>query len=160
MKKNITNPYQKLEGYNCFGCSVKNTFGLKMKFIENEDGLTCKWNPDNHFQGWMGVLHGGIQATLLDEIASWVVFVKLGKAGVTSELKVRYRQSLQITGKPLIIKGFLREMLRNIAVIDTYLYDSEGKLCAQGECKYFTFNDDVSKNEYFYPGKDAFYESD
>lgn len=158
MKRKISNPYQKLEGYNCFGCSSRNTFGLKMNFVEFEDGLSSEWVPEDHFQGWMGVLHGGIQASLMDEIASWVVFVKLGKSGVTSEMKVRYKHPVKMSEKPLKIKGILREMQRNIAVIDTFLYDDEGKLCAQGECKYFTFSDEVAKEKYFYPGKEAFFE--
>ena len=86
MKNEIHNPYQKIEDYNCFGCSSTNKLGLKMDFIEEEDGIYSYWTPEKHFQGWMGILHGGIQATLLDEIASWVVFVKLGKSGVTSEI--------------------------------------------------------------------------
>jgi uncharacterized protein (TIGR00369 family) len=158
MNKKITNPYQQIDGYNCFGCSGKNTFGLNMQFAETEEGLESKWLPPEHFQGWMGVLHGGIQATLLDEIASWVVFVKLGKSGVTSELKVRYKKAVKMSGECLIIKGVFREMQRNIAVIDTYLYDNTGILCAQGECKYYTFSDEVGKSEYYYPGKNEFYE--
>jgi uncharacterized protein (TIGR00369 family) len=157
MKKEICNPYQTIDGYNCFGCSSENRFGLKMHFIEEEDGLYSYWKPEEHFQGWIGILHGGIQATLLDEIASWVVFVKLGKSGVTSELKIRYKKAVEMKKTPLFIKGVMREMQRNIAVIDTYLYDSEGILCAQGECKYFTFSDETGKRDYYYPGKEAFY---
>lgn len=158
MKRKILNPYAGIEGYNCFGCSHKNMQGLKMSFFDTDEGLVCQWHPEDHFQGWMGILHGGIQATLLDEIASWVVFVKLGKSGVTSELKVRYKHPVKMNNQPLTIKGVFREMQRNIAIIDTYLYDSSGQLCAQGECKYFTFSDEVARNEYFYPGKDAFFE--
>ncbi len=158
MRKKISNPYQKIDGYNCFGCSGENSFGLKMNFIEEEDSVTCSWEPDSKFQGWIGILHGGIQATLLDEIASWVVFVKLGKSGVTSELKVRYKKTAKMTKQPMKIRGVFREMQRNIALIDSYLYDSGGELCAQGECKYFIFPDDVAKEKYFYPGKEAFYE--
>jgi len=158
MERTIFNPYQSLAGYKCFGCSAKNSFGLAMKFTEDEEGLSCEWIPPEHFQGWIGVLHGGIQATLLDEIASWIVFVKLGKSGVTSELKVRYKHPVKMSDKPLTIRATLRDMYRNIAVIDAFLYDYEGKLCAQAECKYFTFSDEVGKSQYYYPGKEAFYE--
>jgi len=156
--KKISNPYSSVEGYNCFGCSKTNSLGLRLNFLEYDEGLMCEWLPEEQFQGWVGVLHGGIQATLLDEIASWVVFVKCGISGVTSELKVRYKKPVKMTGKPIKLKGELREMQRNIAVIDCYLYDSEGILCAQAECKYFTFSEEVGKRDFFYPGKDAFYE--
>lgn len=158
--KNISNPYQKIAGYNCFGCSECNSNGLKLQFTEDETGLFAYWMPEEKFQGWMGVLHGGIQATLLDEIASWVVFVKLGKSGVTSELTVRYKKAVRMSKKPLLIKGVFREMQRNIAVIDTFLYDHENILCAKAECRYFTFSDEIARNQYFYPGKEAFYEKE
>ena len=35
--RRIINPYTKLEGYNCFGCSSKNDFGLQMDFFEDGD---------------------------------------------------------------------------------------------------------------------------
>jgi uncharacterized protein (TIGR00369 family) len=128
-----------------------------MEFTEDDDGLTCEWHPSKYFQGWTGILHGGIQATLLDEIASWTVTVKLGKSGVTSELVVRYRKPVPVNDKPLMIKGRVREIRRNIAIIDAFLYDHDGKLCSQAECKYFTFSDEVSKRDYNYPGREAFY---
>jgi uncharacterized protein (TIGR00369 family) len=155
----IINPFQKHPDYNCFGCSSTNSFGLKMNFIETEHGLECSWQPPSYFQGWINVLHGGIQASLMDEIASWVVFVKLGVSGVTSELKVKYKKAVEMTNKPITIKAQLREMQRNIAIIDCFLHDHESKLCATAECKYFTFNEEVSKESYLYPGIDAFYDA-
>ena len=39
------------------------------------------------FAGFHDILHGGIQATMMDEIASWVVLVKLDTSGVTYPLE-------------------------------------------------------------------------
>ena len=90
--KKISNPFEKSENYNCFGCSQNNKFGLQMKFFEDEDEIVTFWQPQNRFQGYNFVLHGGIQATLMDEIASWVVFIKLKTAGVTSKMEIRYKK--------------------------------------------------------------------
>ena len=67
--KKIRNPYAGMEdqGYNCFACCPSNPFGLKMEFYEDGDDIVCIWEPDLNYQSWIGTLHGGIQATLLDE---------------------------------------------------------------------------------------------
>ncbi len=80
----IVNPFIELgrgHDYNCFGCSPFNEIGLQLDFWEDGDYLVAKWQPRKSLEGWMGVLHGGIQATLLDEIAGWIkVFKKSGEA--------------------------------------------------------------------------------
>ena len=66
----IKNPWiesGRAHDYNCFGCSPFNEFGLHLEFWEDGDELVAKWQPRKSLEGWMGVLHGGIQATLLEE---------------------------------------------------------------------------------------------
>ncbi len=74
--KKIRNPYVDLKGYNCFGCSPNNIQGLHMHFEEHGEKIISEWTPKMQFQGYKNVLHGGIQATLMDEIASWCVQIK------------------------------------------------------------------------------------
>ena len=89
--RKIKNHWVHKEGYDCFGCSPDNPLGVKMEFYEDGDDIVCFWKPQAHYQGWIDTLHGGIQATLIDECASWVVFRKLQTSGVTNRLEVKYR---------------------------------------------------------------------
>ena len=75
--RRINNPFVRYDGYDCFGCAPENPLGLALDFFEDGEDLVATWEPGEHYQGYNRVLHGGIQATLLDEIASWVVFVKI-----------------------------------------------------------------------------------
>ena len=75
------NAYADLEGYNCFGCSPTNPWGLRCKFVDEGEYVTCHWLPSENFQGFFHILHGGIQATLIDEIASWAIFSHLKSPG-------------------------------------------------------------------------------
>ena len=50
-------------------------------------------------------LHGGIQATLADEISSWVVFRKFQTSGVTSRMEVRYHKPIRTTGGRIVPAG-------------------------------------------------------
>ena len=68
--RKIKNPWTDKEGYDCYGCCHDNPIGLHMDFYEDGDDIVCFWNPQQHFQGWVDPLHGGIQSTLIDEIAS------------------------------------------------------------------------------------------
>ena len=89
--KKIKNPFVGLEekGYNCFACCPSNPFGLKMEFYEDGDDIVCIWEPHENYQSWVGTLHGGIQATLLDEVGGWVISRKLQTTGVTTHLIIR-----------------------------------------------------------------------
>ena len=67
--RDIRNPFLNRPGYGCFGCSPNNEQGLRMSFAEEGEEIICSWEPDPRFAGYGGIIHGGIQATLHDEIA-------------------------------------------------------------------------------------------
>ena len=94
-KRKMYNAYADLEGYNCFGCSPTNPYGLKCKFVDEGEYITCHWVPSENYQGFFHVLHGGIQTTLIDEIASWAIFSHEKTAGVTTEMQVKYRRPVR-----------------------------------------------------------------
>ena len=105
----------------------------------------------------MNVLHGGIQATLLDELASWAVQTKCKTVGVTSSMEIVYKRPVQISLGEITLKGRIKEAGSRIAIVETELIDSQGKTCAMATVKYFLFNAEKAASEYFYPGADAFY---
>jgi len=154
--KKITNPYAEMPGYNCFGCSPKNEHGLQMRFFEEGDKVVSTWEPRGYLQGFHNVLHGGIQATLMDEIASWLVQVKTNTAGVTSELRVRYKKTVYINNGPILLKAKLKGMRRNLADVEVQLYDNENKLCAEADVTYYTFPPEIAKEKLHFPGRKAF----
>ncbi len=49
-KRQVNNPFTQIEGYNCFGCSPKNDFGLHLEFYEEGDEIVCEWQPKAQFQ--------------------------------------------------------------------------------------------------------------
>lgn len=55
-----------MPGNICFGCGKDNHEGLQIKsYWEGEEAI-CIWNSKEKYQGWKGVLHGGILASLVD----------------------------------------------------------------------------------------------
>lgn len=147
----ISNPFTGLEGYNCFGCSPDNISGLQMTFYEDNEDLISVWDPKDHFHGYRNILHGGIQATLMDEISSWVVYVKLKTAGFTSKLNARYLKPVFVDKGQLTIKARVKEKKRNLAEIEVKLYDNDGVLCSQANIIYYTFSQEKANKDLFYP---------
>lgn len=145
-----------LPDYNCFACSPNNEQGLHMEFFTDDETVWSEWTPKPQFDGWTGVVHGGIQATLMDETSEWFIFVKHGRSAVTMELNCKYKKPLSsVIGK---IKIIAKEVSfnRNICEIETHIFDSENQLCSQSFGKFYVFSEEESKNKYFFPGKEQF----
>ncbi len=155
----LKNPYARMPGYNCFGCSPDNASGLRMEFYEEGEEVVSTWNPGTEFQGFHDVLHGGIQATMMDEIASWVVFVKLETAGVTYQLKTKFKRPVHISKGPVTLRARLVQQRRSIASIEAILLDGEGKHCSEGMVDYYLVSRERAEREMHYPGRDFFYHS-
>ncbi|MDD3739317.1 MAG: PaaI family thioesterase [Lentimicrobiaceae bacterium] len=152
----IANPFGEMDNYQCFGCAPDNPFGLQMKFKLEGDEVVSEWNPKEHFQGWNGVLHGGIQATLMDEIASWVVFTILETSGVTSKMQVNLVKPLKIKNGPYTLRAKLIETKNNIASVSVTLADSNNIVCSDAIIDYFYYPVEIAKRRLFYPGIEKF----
>ncbi len=155
--RKIRNPFTIHKGFNCFGCSPDNPIGLQLNFIDHGDFITANWQPQTNYQGYHNLLHGGIQATLLDEIASWFVNVKLKTAGVTSKIEIKYKKTVYVDSGPIMLKATLIRLMRNIADIKVELFNDEKQLCAVGVAQYFTFSEKIAKEKYYYPEPNKFY---
>ena len=102
------------------------------------------------------MLHGGIQATLLDEIASWVVQTRCKTVGVTSSMEITFRRPVLISDGEITLCGRVKKAGTRMAVIETELLGNDGKVCATAVVNYFLFNAEKAAKEFFYPGADAF----
>lgn len=156
--RKILNPYPKYPGYNCFGCSPKNEHGLKMEFYEEGDYILSDWKPVEYLQGYHNVLHGGIQATLMDEIGEWLIQIKLKTAGVTSSLNARYLKPVSMVKGNIKLRASVVKQRRNLVDVLVELFDSDDILCAKADITYFTFPEKVAKDKFYYPGYDEFFD--
>lgn len=157
IERALVNPYVNLPGYNCFGCAPGNAAGLGMQFVETDFGVRSTWEPQAHVTGYPGVVHGGIQATMLDEIASWYVYVKLETAGVTAAMNVTYDRPVRSDAGPITIEATGHEPLEKRTRIFTEIRGADGEVCTRGECDYAVFPEAIARRRMHYPGVEAFY---
>jgi acyl-coenzyme A thioesterase PaaI-like protein len=120
----------------CFICGLENPVGLHLHIYEVEPGVVeTTYTAPEHFQGYPGVLHGGIVGALLDEIAGRAHMgtdVNQPRFMFTAKLEVKYRQNVPI-GKPLRIVGRAGKSQTRRAEAWSGIYDATtGELLAEG----------------------------
>jgi uncharacterized protein (TIGR00369 family) len=117
----------------CFICGIENPVGLKLKVYEIEEGIVESfYTAPEHFQGYPGILHGGIVAAILDEMCSRALMGDNPhpRLMVTGKLEVRYRRNVPI-GKPLKLVGKAGKSKRKMAESWAGIYDEMNELLAE-----------------------------
>ncbi len=117
----------------CFVCGLENPVGLRIHFYETAPGVVeATYTAPEHFQGYPGVLHGGIVATILDETSgrAWMGDPENPRFMYTAKLEIKYRKNVPVE-KPLKIVGKALESRRRTARGWAGIYDEEGNLLAE-----------------------------
>jgi uncharacterized protein (TIGR00369 family) len=123
----------------CFACGQENPISLGLKF-EKIDGNRVKgeFTPGENHQGYDGIMHGGLIATLLDEAMAYVMGFKDIQA-FTAELNIRFRTAVEIGKKLKIIGEFKKSKKSSIANVyytEAKIFDEEGNLKAKAKAKF------------------------
>lgn len=121
--------------HSCFACGELNAVGLRL--VLHVEGDTC-WTETtlaSDFQGWEGITHGGIIATILDEVMGWAL-ASADSWGYTARLTIDYRHPTPI-GRRLRAEGSLVERRRRLLTTRARLVDAEtGELLATADALY------------------------
>lgn len=128
MKKKLPN------ASHCFVCGLENPFGLQMSFyIDDQKQVVSEVTIPDQFQGYPGVVHGGIVATLLDEtLARAVMVTDPDRFMFTGRLTTRYRKPTPL-GVPVRLVGKVIRDRGKVAECASFLYGPDGELCAEAE---------------------------
>lgn len=76
---------------SCFVCGLRNSSGLQLRFETDGVRVRTRFVPRPEHAGFVGVVHGGILATVLDEIMVWACAVQTRAFGYCAEMSVRFR---------------------------------------------------------------------
>jgi acyl-coenzyme A thioesterase PaaI-like protein len=124
---------EQLSWQKCFVCGQENPHGLKIKFVRNSDEevmAECCIPVD--YQGYPGVVHGGVVAAMLDEVAGRVWWGDERPFVVTARLDVRYRKPTPV-GQTLKLVGKAGKRRGNVAEASGMIYGPDGSLLAEAE---------------------------
>ena len=121
----------------CFVCGPGNPEGLRLEFRMDKDRAEAEAEVSfpERYQGWEGVVHGGLLATVLDEAMIYAAGAK-GLKCVTGEMTVRYVKPAS-TGVAYELKGRFVEDQGRIVLAESELRDSDGLEVARATGKLF-----------------------
>lgn len=119
---------------HCFICGLENPYGLQLKFYETGPGeITADCTIPDRYQGYPGVVHGGIVAAMLDETAARS---QMGgfppRFMFTARLDLRYRKNVPVD-QPLHLVGKAGKTKGRTATATGMIYDQQGVLLAEAE---------------------------
>ncbi len=116
----------------CFVCGKKNPYGLKLEIKTSPDGKAeVEFVPAKEYQGYGGILHGGIAATLLDEIMVYAAY-GLGKPVATVKLTVKYRKPVPI-GRKIRVEGEVTSVTGRKVQARGKILDADGKVLVEAQ---------------------------
>jgi uncharacterized protein (TIGR00369 family) len=135
-----TIPSFEFEPHNCFACGSLNEHGLQLDLHLGDGRSWAELVLSARFEGWVGIAHGGILATLLDEVMAWAL-VAQDNWGVTARLAVDFRRPVPI-GQPIRAEGWIVRSRRRLVDTAGHVVDSGGTILARADAGYLTVDED------------------
>ena len=108
--------------HNCFACGTLNLHGLGIVHHVEPGRSWTELTLDRRFEGWEGIVHGGIVSTILDEVMAWSL-VGQDSWGVTARMSVEFRRPVEV-GTPIRADGWITRDRRRIAETAARIVDS------------------------------------
>jgi uncharacterized protein (TIGR00369 family) len=120
----------------CFGCGEGNPRGMHLQFERDDrrQRVVGRFSLGEEYQGATGFVHGGIIATVLDEVMSKVSRFFDVRA-VTAELTVEYLKPVRV-GQELLVEGFNARRDGRQLYHEGEIRDAAGTLLARGRGRF------------------------
>lgn len=119
---------------NCFACGVNNGMGLGLKFYKEEDGTVFgNFFADPKYEGYSGIIHGGVIATLLDSAMTHCLLMK-DISALTGRLSIKYSTTIR-TGVMVRLEARIVDESRKIFFLEGRA-SVEGKKVASAVGRY------------------------
>jgi uncharacterized protein (TIGR00369 family) len=120
--------------HHCFACGASNPIGMRLHIELSEGAARTEWVVGEDYVGWSDKLHGGIIATLLDEVMAWAPS-SFDSWAVTAEMTVRYRAAAS-PGDRLTATGRVAKRRRRIYEVVGEVRGPDNRLIAEGRGTY------------------------
>lgn len=121
----------------CVVCGPENPRGMQLRFQISDDGeVVADWTPTPDWEGFKGIIHGGIVTTVLDEAMSQAVSAR-GWPALTCELRVRLRKHVS-AGQTLRVRAWVVERQRRKILTEATLSSGSGEEHAHAWATFLT----------------------
>lgn len=120
----VMDPYTFGRHQMCFGCGPHNDHGLRMRFTKEGEVVKSRLTLGSGYDGPPGILHGGLQAMIADEVAGWTLVGLKGRIGLTTSLQIRYIGSMRL-GTEVVAEGRLTSESDGFATVQVTIKQGE-----------------------------------
>ncbi len=122
----------------CIACGRKNPIGMKLEFILKGETLeTSRYAFPKEFQGYKGVVHGGMISLFLDEAMVNLPLRLLKTPVVSGSIRVKLKKPLKV-GEEVIARAWMAKKKKKIFIVEGRLIKEEsGEIIAESEAVCF-----------------------
>ncbi len=109
----------------CFVCGHDNPHGMRIRFELLDTGVAeAVWTPEAAWDGYPGIVHGGLVSTVLDEAMSKAVAATSIRT-FTAGMRVRYRRPVA-SGDRFVIRGWVVKRVKRLIEAESSLEGPDG----------------------------------
>ena len=105
---------------SCFVCGESNPIGLNLRFETDGRIVQARFTPRKEHVGFREIVHGGLIATLLDEVMVWACAVGTKRFAFCAEFAVRFQKPLKPQEEVLAIGELIADRKR--------IFEAKGEL--------------------------------
>ena len=102
---------ERLPNWHCFGCDPSHPKGLRLELsVVAPDRLRCELTVGNEYVGAESIVHGGIIATIFDDLMMWCLLRFRHRFHVTAQMEQKLWRPT-FAGVPLVAEAGIEEDL-------------------------------------------------
>lgn len=128
-----------IDNSHCFVCGFSNSSGLKIAVKDTIENHTCSFTftPGPTYQGYSGIVHGGILSTLLDEAMAHAIMGNESNKAivVTANIKIRFLKPAPI-GFPMKVAATKTGERKNLFFAKASAMLTDGTVLAEAEGRF------------------------
>lgn len=121
---------------DCFVCGERNPAGFKGKFeIDDHGHILFRFRGHPTMQGFGTIMHGGLQATILDETMGWATAVSCKRMTVLAEITVRYMKRTPLE-TDLVVEAWTTSVGSRLIKAEGVIRDEQGTIYTKAVGKF------------------------
>lgn len=125
----------------CFVCGDKNPSGLNLRFFSDGRITRTRYTPSTHHEGYKGIVHGGIVATIMDEVMIKAILA-LDIRSVTASMEFKFRAPA-IVGEELHFEGEIISQKGRVIKTAGSAKTKDGRVIAEATAVYVRPSDEL-----------------
>ncbi len=122
----------------CFVCGEENPKGMHLKFRRENGRVYGRFTLSKYYQGYDGVIHGGIISLILDE--SMAYLQSFEERFLTGKITVRFHSPLYV-GEEVKVEAWIEEERKRFKVTRAVMRKASGEKVAEAEALMFVFKE-------------------